>query len=438
MASREGASRIGRAVVAVCGAIVCAIVALLAWTMLAPAPRPSARHVSPDASADESPRGPPYRGVLLVTSSVGSLRAPRGRLERLVLDGDRVEVERIEHPESSVIHIARCERGGEAIFTASGGPALLERWDRVEGRLERTELWRASFGVSSRMRDFELGVVPILGQGRDLIVVGTHDEGVMALLDPARGATSRVEFDREPRTLVHEVELGDLEGDGVPEIYVTRSPPNTLMPGLVQPGRVVRYVGWPPVTELVMDLAPRHAKEILVADVDRDGRDELYAVVEALIAHEASGPRVVEPVEVRRITTSRPAPGDVIATFDDRLTRFLVVGEPDGDGARSLVAATFSAGLWGLRPGSDPREAWDRELIDARSGGYEHAVTFADLDQDGRDELYVVDDPAGEIRRYTRRDGAWIPEVLVRRGGTEQVITWGITPCPLSAAERVE
>ena len=43
---------------------------------------------------------------------------------------------------------------------------------------------------------------------------------------------------------------------------------------------------------VVADLGTRHAKEILVEDVDGDGKDELYVAVEALMAGEGSDQRI--------------------------------------------------------------------------------------------------------------------------------------------------
>src|SRR5690606_21612010 len=128
-----------------------------------------------------------------------------------------------------------------------------------------------------------------------------------------------------------------------------------------------------------------HAKEILVADVDGDGRDELYVVVEAV-----SGGQV----EIRRYDHDTPPDaGFVIAALDDTQARFLTAGDVDGDGRREMVAAGMKSGLWLLRPGPAPATGtWKKSLIDARSGGFEHASVLADLDGDGRDELYVASD----------------------------------------------
>ena len=177
-----------------------------------------------------------------------------------------------------------------------------------------------------------------------------------------------------PDTIVHEIELGDLDGDGTLEIYATPTAPNRL-DGSQQPGKVVRYIpstGEGPVE--VVDLERRHAKEILVADMDGDGRDELYVFVETV----AGG-----KVEIRRhLAGTAPGSGDVVARLDDRLCRFLTVGDVDGDGEKEMVAATHKSGLWLLRPGSD---GWRKKRITADSSGFEHTSILLDLD--GTDEM---------------------------------------------------
>ena len=102
----------------------------------------------------------------------------------------------------------------------------------------------------------------------------------------------------------------------------------------------------------------------------------------------------------------------MIGTIQDRLTRFLTVGDADGDGKLELAVAAYKQGLWLFRPGSDPKGEWTRELIDADSGGFEHASLFTDLDGDGRDELYVASDDHKEIRRYVWQGNRFAREVI--------------------------
>jgi hypothetical protein len=218
---------------------------------------------------------------------------------------------------------------------------------------------------------------------------------------------------------VHEIEVGDLNADGVNEVYATPSARN-VVDGTPQPGKVTRYV--PAAGEgsvVVAELGERHAKEILVDDLDGDGVDELYVSVEAV-----SGGKL----EIRRYDAGTdPQGGAVIAELEDKLCRFLTAGDLDGDGRKEMVAAAFKSGLWLLRPG----EIWTKELIDEDSFGFEHAAILCDLDENGVDELYVASDKHGEVRRYVWEAGAIKKEVIFSHPGGLDGFTWNIMPVPV-------
>ena len=277
---------------------------------------------------------------VFATNEDGSPKPLPARMAILTPDGSGWNHRFIEDPDSNVFHKAMVYRGGgtEGILTLGGTKAAVKLW-RPDGSSDT--LWEADFGGDfSRMRDVEVG--DIYGDGSAAIAVATHDQGVVAVLRPdGSGGFSMDQLDATPDTIVHEIELGDLDGDGTIEIYATPSAPNEV-DGTPQQGAVVRYVpatGEGPV--VVADLGTRHAKEILVADVDGDDRDELYVSVEAV-----SGGQV----EIRRYDADTdPAARRVIATLDDQLCRFLTVGDVDGDGVLEIVAATHRAGLWLLR-----------------------------------------------------------------------------------------
>jgi hypothetical protein len=374
-------------------------------------------------------------GLLLAISrfekGAGGAPKPHSELVFLSQRGGKWVAETHEDPSAPVFHKALLYQppgGALGILTlggsAPGGPAALKLWHRKDAGFERETVWEANFGGKfSRMRDAELADLD--GDGVPELAVATHDQGVVAVVEPkAGGGFAVTELDREADTFVHEIEVGDLDGDGTIEVYATPSEPNRL-DGTPQPGKVVRYV--PKLGQgrtLVADLGQRHAKEILVSDVDGDGRDELYVSVEA-----AEGGNL----EILRYDAgTQPTAGRTVATLADPMCRFLVAADFDGDGKREMVASAKDTGVWLLRPGADPKAPWQVSLIDGRSKGFEHATVAADLDADGGAELYVASDDDKEVRRYVFADGKFRRETIYRREGGDSILTWNLTQVPVS------
>jgi len=356
------------------------------------------------------------------------------RLEFLYREGGQWKTSAFEDPDSNVFHKAMLYDWGDGprLLTLGGTRALLKAWKLTDSGLSATVLWEKDFGGKfSRMRDAE--IADIEGDGRASLAVATHDQGVVAVVHPTgSGAFEVEELDHEDNTFVHEIEVGDLNGDGIIEIYATPREPNRL-DGSPQKGAVVRYIPREGgKRSVVADLGDRHAKEILVADVDGDGKQELYVSVEGEIEGENGAKRIKSPVSILRYEADTPPDqGKEIAEIKDSLSRFLTVGDIDGDGKLEMVAAAYSSGLWLLRPGADPNAKWQIELIDRDSAGFEHAAILTDLDGDGIDELYVASDRHKEVRRYVWNGRRLEREVIYKRPDARPIFTWNLMPIPV-------
>jgi len=397
-------------------------------TTAAPAKAPAAP--SPKLPTEPTP-------TLLVTQAqfamVGGKPKPQpAKLSLLhLVDGAFVR-EDIEDPDANVFHKAMAFDGGILTIGAEAAPkpATLKLWRKADGAWSAQTLWsRAWDGARfNRLRDIEIGDVD--GDGQDELVIATHDRGVVAVGNPKADASGWdfVEMDEVADTFVHEIEIGDVDGDGAKEFYATPSERNKAS-GASQPGEVVRYVKQDDGTykrELVASYEDSHAKEILVADVDGDGTDELYVVREGHVVKEGGSTKRVDPVRILRYAPGKDGwEGTVVATLDDDQCRFLLAADVDHDGQTELVAAGMKSGLWRLERGEDGQ--FKTLLIDKDSGGFEHAVHAADLDGDGKTELYVAADSQKAFRRYVWNGTDFDRTEMLPIGPSERShITWNL------------
>ena len=82
----------------------------------------------------------------------------------------------------------------------------------------------------------------------------------------------------------------------------------------------------------------------------------------------------------------------------------------------------MKTGLWLLRAGEDGK--WTAENFDEDSSGYEHSAIIADLDGDGRNEIFVAADDQRQLNRYVWADGDLHKETLTQL--PDDVITWNL------------
>jgi len=325
---------------------------------------------------------------------------------------------RLEDADSNVFHKAFIHDGG--IVTIGAEQAIMKHWTFANGSWNQDTLWQKSWaGQYNRLRDVEVGDVD--GDGQDEFVIATHDAGVIAVYNPDDKTT--IELDEQPDIFVHEIEIGDIDGDGTLEFFATPSDRNRA--NVSQRGALVmyRYNGTTYEKTIIDSFEDTHAKEILVTDLDQDGTSELFGVIEAKTG---ANHQVTSPVEIRQYVRQQDGTFQhtVIASIEDRMTRFLVAGDFDADGTTELVAAAMSSGLWLLKHLDNK---WHVSLIDADSSGFEHTCFPADLDGDGTPELVVASDNQQELRSYRwQPDQQRFERTLIGRLA-DTTITWNIT-----------
>ncbi len=331
----------------------------------------------------------------------------------------------IEDPQSNVFHKALILKDGNSkkILTIGAMKAELKLWEFKDNAWHQTLLWNPVFGGKwDRLRDVETG--DVTGDGKADIVIATHDQGVVAVAVKQDRGLDVKEIDREQGIFVHEVEIGDIDGDGLNEFFVTPSKPNKAKGG-PQPGKIVMYkwTGTDFNKTVVDNLQKTHAKEILAFDIDGRGTSTLFSVVEAETRTEDGNTVRVEPVKIKEYTFKNgKITGDVIATLDDFQCRFLTAGDVDGDGRAELVAAAMKSGSWLLKRHNS---TWNLSLIDADSSGYEHATCLADVDGDGVMEIYVASDDQQELRMYKWNGNSFSRNIIAAI--PDNRITWNLT-----------
>ncbi|MFK7931479.1 MAG: FG-GAP repeat domain-containing protein [Myxococcota bacterium] len=361
------------------------------------------------------------------TITNGEVQTFPARLEVRARGGELLAV--AEDDQSNVFHKVIPWRDG--LLSIGGDKARLLHWTGAADALTPRVLYEQAFGgAHDRLRDLEIGDVD--GDGQDELVLATHDQGMVVVLDEATpGTWVATELGRTADTFVHEIELGDLDGDSLLEIYSTPSEPNKSS-GASQPGRVERWAWSGSAYErtLIHAFEGTHAKEILVADLGEG--PVLLALQEG---RTGAANLLMDPVAIVRLapTPTGPWTSEPIGVLlGERQARFLVSGDIDGDGLVELVATGMTTGVWALDRAS-LAQPFIATQIDGTSGGFEQAAHLADLDGDGALELYVASEPdhgkPRQLRRYKWGKEQFERSVLSTFEGSGLI--WGLSHAEL-------
>jgi len=158
-------------------------------------------------------------------------------------------------------------------------------------------------------------------------------------------------------------------------------------------------------TRAILKLWEKGAEPEIVWEADFGGKFSRMREMEAVATHD-QGVVAGGQVEILRFEAgTEPRGGTKIASLEDKLCRFLTVGDIDGDGRK--------------------------EMVDADSRGFEHAAILVDLDGDKTDELYVANDMGGEVNRYVWREGSVHKTTIHKYPEELSYLTWNINAAPV-------
>ena len=150
------------------------------------------------------------------------------------------------------------------------------------------------------------------------------------------------------------------------------------------------------IRDTIWSSTTTHVKEILAADMDGDGRMELFAAVEAERSDDDRHGQVQIIELIWQVDGNHS--WRQVAEIDDDGLRFMQAHDVDGQMPMELFLAPRNVGLYLMEwQAEEPGTLWQ---IDSESGGFEHAIQIFDFDQDGRAELYVASDHEKSLVRF--------------------------------------
>ena len=223
-------------------------------------------------------------------------------------------------------------------------------------------------------------LVDVTGNGRLDLIASTSDRGSSVCWwecpDNPTQMWKRREVSPLPAPRTHDIMVADIDGDGRKELYVWNQDAETLFTvPLPDDPYGIPWPGFQPIVTGVNEQA------FAVADVDGDGKLELIAG--------RSWYRPLPNGAWERHVYTEDFQGERVAAADF-----------DGDGRPEIAICEVSADFgqtYGrlalLRPGGDPEDLWEAEVLRERLVDA-HSLLVADFDGDGRPDIYV-----GEVGR---------------------------------------
>jgi len=230
----------------------------------------------------------------------------------------------------------------------------------------------------------------------------------------------QIEFEEQiPDARIRAVFVSDIDNDGEEEIVIGTRPHGIL--------KYYKFVenSW---AGFDIDFLNETIHDILVADTNENGRNEILATVSSLAQNDGSPPKGAFTGRILRYelslegnTWQKETVWSYNKTFtldessrDSRGTlehpRYLFAADIDGDGSKEIVANIL--GSQNIELFRWNGLGYSREIVEDKLDIHNSAFTVGDIDSDEEDEVIALTLPDSVFLMYDYNNGSWEREVL--------------------------